>query len=282
MISFLKNLVSKSPMMTAVARAVRQHKALHIVPSETPWKFKFNGHSGMISGSFEPRETAIFRTCMNQADVFINVGANIGFYCAHALELGKTCVAFEPHPENVAMLLQNLKTNNWKAEVHPVACGSDPDILELYGGGTAASLLKGWAGLSGANPQLVPVIRLDDMVGERFKNHQLLCLIDVEGAELHVLDGAHALLHRHQKPLWIVEICIDEHYATENGRNPVLRQTFSRFFDAGYRAYSIECNLREVTKSEIDEISIGGPNTISGHNFIFTDRGIDWIMASGS
>lgn len=247
----------------------------------TPWKFKFAGHAGMAGGVFEPRETEIIRTCLGRVDIFVNVGANIGYYCAHALSSGKTSIALEPHPDNVGLLLKNLQINQWAAEVYPVACGKAPQILELFGGGTAASLLRGWAGQTASNPHLVPVVRLDDIVGGRFPNQNMLVLIDVEGAELHVLEGAVELLNRNPKPVWIVEICIDEHFATPDGKNPAIKETFAKFFDSGYRAYSIEAGLREIFASEVAAIADSREASALniGHNFIFTITDLDWLRA---
>lgn len=273
--SKLRSLLHKSPLAMAVARALRQHRALSQAPGKTPWGFGFIGPVGMINGTFESAETELVRTCLQQSDLLINVGANVGYYCAHALSLGKPCLAMEPHPDNVAVLLRNLKINKWQAEVHPVACGECPDILELYGGGTAASLIQGWMGLPAANSILVPIQTLDNLIGERFLNQRIFCLVDVEGAELGVLEGAVKLLNRMPKPLWMMEICIHEHHAT--GLNPTLQATFDRFFHAGYRAFSAEEGLREIHQNEIKAIAAGGRNTIKGHNFIFSDTGVDGL-----
>lgn len=273
----LRTLIRKSPLAMAVARTIRHHRALSQTPGKTSWGFKFIGPAGMIDGTFEQSETVVVRSCIKHADVVINVGANVGFYCAHALDLGKPCIALEPHPGNVSLLLRNLKINQWQAEVHPVACGSRPDVLELYGGGTAASLLPGWMGLPTANSILVPVLPLDDVVGERFADQRVFCLVDVEGAELGVLDGAARFLGRNPKPLWMMEICIDEHYATANGRNPLMLETFDRFFSSGYRAFSVEDGLREVRRAEVELIAGGGTNTLKGHNFIFSGMDMDWL-----
>ena len=277
MISPLRNLIRKSPLAMAVARTIRQHRTLSQAPGKTPWGFHFIGPAGMIDGTFEQSETVVVRSCIQHAEVVINIGANVGFYCAHALDLGKPCVAMEPHPDNVSVLLRNLKINRWQAEVYPAACGSMPDVLELYGGGTAASLLPGWMGLPTANSILVPVLPLDEVVGDRFAAQRIFCLVDVEGAELGVLDGAARFLNRNPKPLWMMEICIDEHYATANGRNPRMLETFDRFYLAGYRAFAVEDGLCEVQRDEVALIAAGGTNTLKGHNFIFSDTDMDWL-----
>jgi FkbM family methyltransferase len=258
-------------MLSTVARALRHQKLLNRQAVTTPWGFKFNGPAAMISGDFEPDETKLVNAILERSDVMVNVGANVGFYCAHALAAGKMCVALEPHPENVALLLRNLKINHWKAEVHPVACGSEPDVLELYGGGTAASLVKGWAGLPSKNSLLVPIQRLDDIIGKRFTDKRLFFLIDVEGAELGVLKGAAKLLDNKAKANWMVEICIDDHHASVGSKNPNLLETFQCFTQKGYLAYAVGKTLRHVTIEEVTNIENGGKNTIGVHNFFFTN-----------
>jgi FkbM family methyltransferase len=269
--SIIRKIIRSSPLLSTVARALRHQKLLSRQAVVTPWGFKFNGPAAMVSGDFEPDETKLVNALLERSDVLVNVGANVGFYCAHALAAGKTCVALEPHPENVALLLRNLKINHWKAEVHPVACGSEPDVLELYGGGTAASLVKGWAGLPSQNSLLVPIQRLDDVIGTRFADKRLFFLIDVEGAELSVLKGAVTLLEREPKPNWLVEICIDDHHATDFSKNPNLLETFECFTKRGYLAYAVGTTLKQVTIKEVADIEKGGTNTIGVHNFFFTE-----------
>lgn len=269
--SVIRKIIRSSPRLSTVARALRHQKLLNRQAVDTPWGFKFNGPAAMISGDFEPDETKLVNAILERSDVLVNVGANVGFYCAHALAAGKTCVALEPHPENVALLLRNLKVNQWKAEVHPVACGSEPDVLELYGGGTAASLVKGWAGLPSQNSLLVPIQRLDDVIGTRFADKRVFFLIDVEGAELGVLRGAAKLLDSKPKASWMVEICIDDHHATVASKNPNLLETFKCFTQKGYSAYAVGRTLRQITIEEVADIENGWKNTIGVHNFFFTD-----------
>ena len=149
--SAIRKIIQNSPLLSTVGRALRHHRALQEKPEKTKWGFLFKGHTGMISGTFEPKETAIVQSILNDTDVFINIGANLGIYCAHALNAGKTCIAFEPHPENVAILLQNLKANDWTAEVHAAACGAKPAILErllIEFGGNSCGKCPGSARLS--------------------------------------------------------------------------------------------------------------------------------------
>jgi len=57
----------------------------------------------MMRGVFEPTETQIIRDLVKEAGVFIDVGANIGYYVCHALQANPLCavIALEPLPSNL-------------------------------------------------------------------------------------------------------------------------------------------------------------------------------------
>ena len=52
------------------------------------------------------------RKLLNPGDIFIDVGAFIGFYTIYAAKLGAKVVAFEPHPSSFEILLYNITLNN--------------------------------------------------------------------------------------------------------------------------------------------------------------------------
>ena len=90
----------------------------------------------MADGSFEPEESAIVRKLLADVDLLVNVGANVGYYCWHALSMGKPMIAIEPITRNLHYLLKNIQNNGWsnQAEVFPVALGAGADILQIWGG----------------------------------------------------------------------------------------------------------------------------------------------------
>ena len=129
----------------------------------------------MQSGAFEPQETALIRKLLDGAEVFVDVGANIGFYTCLARALGKYTLAVEPLPQNLAYLYANPEANGWTdVEICPCGLAKLPGLATLYGGSTGASLVKGWAGASPLLRQLVPLSTLDIVLGQRFNGPQLL------------------------------------------------------------------------------------------------------------
>jgi FkbM family methyltransferase len=272
----VRPLVERNPRLANAYRHYRDMEHFTRSPVQTPFGFKFIGHPAMEAGTFEPDEVRVVKALLSNADVFINVGANVGYYCCFALQAGRRVVAIEPVPNNLQFLYRNLQINDWddRVEVLPVAVGARRGLVDIFGGGTAASLVEGWAGISSGYRQTVPITTLDDSVGGRFDDQRCFILIDVEGAELGVLEGAASLLLAARKPVWMVEVSIDEHFPGGVKINPNLRATFELFEQAGYGAWSVGKTLRPVDYDEARNVARTGVNTFSTHNFVFAEPGL--------
>ena len=269
----MRPLVGRNPRLAMAYRHYRDMAHAEREPVATPLGFKFIGHPAMEAGTFEPDEVRVMQHLLRNADVLVNVGANFGYYCCIALQAGVQVVAIEPVPNNLRCLYRNLIANGWgdRAEVLPVAVGSRRGLVDIYGGGTAASLLQGWAGIPADYCQTVPLTTLDDCMASRLGAQRCVVLVDVEGAELDVLTGARALLQSHPKPVWMMEISIDEHFPGGAKINPNLCATFERFERAGYGAWAVEGRLVPIDYAEPREIARTGINTLRTHNFVFAE-----------
>lgn len=267
----IKPIVERFPRLAILYRHTRDNWQRHEQPKNTPMGFKLVGNKSMQSGQFEPTETDIITKIIQQTDMVINIGANIGYYCCIALYNNKQVVAFEPIPLNTHYLLKNIKANGWesRAEVFPLALSDEKGIIEIYGGGTGASLIKGWAGTPESDITLVPSSTLDNVLGDRFDKEECFIIIDIEGAEKRCLDGASIMLSKKPKSIWMVEICIAEHQPEGQVINPHLLPTFEIFWDNGYVALTADTQCREVYPKEIKEIIESGIDTCHTHNFLF-------------
>lgn len=236
----------------------------------TPWGFTLAGHEAMAAGTFEPQETRLVRKLLQDADVLVNAGANVGYYCCHALSLGKPVIAMEPIARNLHYLLKNIRDNGWaaQAQVFPVALGRDTNVLEMWGGGTGASLVKGWASIPESYVTQVPVLSLDRVLGNELHGKRALILVDIEGAELPLLQGAAQTLANKPRPVWVVEITATEHQPAGTVINPNFAQTFEMFFSLGYRAYTADEQGLEVTRETVADV-INGQSPLETHNFLF-------------
>ena len=242
---------------------------------QTPYGFKLAGgnslhHKAMQEGRFEPEEVALMQRLLPPADVFVDVGANIGFYACMARLAGKQVIAVEPQAGNLRYLYANLLVNGWEdTEVFPMGLGSACGLVALYGSSsTGASLIPGWAGASQRTRRIIPVTTLDTLLANRFPGKKLFIKIDVEGVEYEVLKGADTVLASSPKPDWIVEICLKEYYP--DGTNPKYEDTFRIFWERGYRASTAEQDPRVVTAEDLADDVRTGRNRSGVINYIFT------------
>jgi FkbM family methyltransferase len=182
--------------------------------------------------------------------------------------MGKQVVAIEPLERNVRLLKQNVISNQLHGvEIFQMAIGRQSGLEKIYGGGTAASLVRGWAGAK-QSAEVVSVNTLDHLLAGRFGDEIPLILIDVEGFELSVLKGASSVLAREPAPIWFIEICIDEHQPDCFQINPNLLETFNAFWAAGYQCEKAGSDRGLVSEHDVKNwcVALDIPKT---HNFIF-------------
>jgi FkbM family methyltransferase len=266
----LRILAGHFPYLARFYRGIRDQLDSMELPVVTPWGFKLVGNRLMSGGLFEPSETELVRKLLKDVDILVNVGANIGYYCCHALSMGKQVIAFEPMQRNLRYLYQNIKINNWTgAEIYPIVLSNSIGVSEIYGQDTGASIIKGWAGIPESYVTLVPTSTMDVVLGRRLQGKKVLFVVDVEGAEKLVLEGAENILSNDPKPIWIVEITAEEHQPKAVSINPNLKNTFQLFFKNSYQALNIGEGMHLVTAEDIDLVS-KGELKFSMHNFLFT------------
>lgn len=265
-----RNTLEHFPALALLLRNLRDQLDRRDVLLQTPWGFRMGGHAEMAAGAFEPEETRLVRDLLPQVDILVNIGANVGYYCCHALSLGKNVVAVEPLERNLYYLLKNIRGNKWESQVQvfPVALGSETNVLELWGGGTGASLVKGWAGMPQSYVRLVPVLTLDRIIGDSLKKKRALILVDIEGAELRMLEGALGVLGHEPRPVWMVEISFSENQPRGTSMNPSFVATFELFFKFGYRAFTADASMTELNLADVVQVSLG-TRMLTTHNFLF-------------
>lgn len=242
-----QQLKKHCPSIAASLHLYRLLREMHRHPPKlTPYGFSLMGNKPMQEGMFEPEESALIIKYLEKVSVFIDVGANIGFYICMARSLNKYAIAIEPSPQNLNLLYANLIANGWRdVEVYPLGMAAKPGIVPFYGAGTGASLVESWANNLGVLQQTIPTSTLDNILGDRFYGEKLLIKVDVEGAEYEVLQGAARTLARTPAPLWILEICLTENFPS--GINPYFEAIFRLFWGHGYVARAVGSDNRVVT-----------------------------------
>ena len=219
---------------------------------KTPFGFMFMGPDYMQTGHFETDEVAVIRHYLNKIDLFIDIGANTGYYTCLARSSNKHTIAIEPLNTNLYYLYANLEANGWgDVEVFPMGLSYNPGTSTLWGSGTGASLIKNWAGASPLLKRTISLTTLDNLFEERFPEKNLFIKVDVEGCEFDVLQGARKTLAKVPTPIWMVEIGLKEHHP--QGLNPNYARTFEIFWKHGYRAYTATSDQKPVLKSDVEQ-----------------------------
>jgi FkbM family methyltransferase len=259
-------------LLISLYRNIRDHLEKNQEFIKTPWGFYLSGHKDMALGFFEPTETKTVNKLISDVDIFVNVGANIGYYCCHALNMGKSIIAVEPNVNNLHYLLKNIEKNGWskRAEIFPVALSYETCILKMWGSRTGASLIKGWAKIPENYVTQVPVLTLDRILGDSLRGKKSLILIDIEGAEFMMLKSAIKTISNSPHPIWMIEITSTQHQPVDSIINPYFLSTFELFFSHGYKSYMIGDDGREQ-EIKLDDLNkfLAGEISIDNHNFIF-------------
>ena len=160
---------------------------------------------------YEKAATQLLHRILEAGDIFIDVGAHIGYYSLLGARLvgpTGTVYAFEPDPSNYALLKRNIALNAF-TNIQPVEkavsnkAGCHTLILDRRSGWHSLFLAPRRAGTV-----QVETTSLDDF----FVGSQVTCSvmkIDVQGAEAHVLGGATKLLQNSPRLKIIMEFWPD-------------------------------------------------------------------------
>jgi len=167
----------------------------------------------MYFGLYDQAETSLMSKLLSAGDVFLDIGANVGYYSLHASHLvGETgqVHAFEPIPNNAERILSTIQRNEIKnVRVNQVAVGESDGTLELYLGDNELGN-SGWASIVPSNrrPNLihVPKLSIDQYVADNDIESIRLIKLDVEGAEPEAIAGMQAQLQRVDAPDLLCEV----------------------------------------------------------------------------
>jgi FkbM family methyltransferase len=154
-----------------------------------------------FAGCYEPQETVILRAILRPGDVFVDVGANWGYFSLLAAcwvgGAGRV-VCFEPHPVLFEQLCGNVQRNGF-GHVFPVcaaACDEPRDLIleavdvSLGNSGGSRVVEKPDGSRKTYAVRGEPV---DDIL-DRFGVKQVACLkMDIEGGEALALNGLRGL-----------------------------------------------------------------------------------------
>ncbi len=197
------------------------------------------GQPLLRGGEYEPEETAFVRRVVRPGMVFVDLGANVGYYtCLAARLVGATgrVYAFEPDPDNFGLLRRSLRANrldNVAAERAAISDASGRGVLQrsLLNHGAHRLLSVGGARLSRG----VRTTTLDAALAGRETAVDFIKM-DIEGWEPHALAGMERLLARSRDRVTILSE-LSPAAIHHSGRDPAafLRE----FGERGFRLWSV-------------------------------------------
>ncbi len=232
---------------------VRRHS--RIAPRLAPDGFLYSSQRRLKLDNWETKERNYISKLLPKMDLFINFGAYHGYYSCLALKFSVQTIAFEPAPENCAVIAKNVQTNGWEGNftLFPVAVSNRNGLAEFFGlTRTNLSLIYGWSNHSHLKSRMVPVHKIDDLIPEHIvKDKNTFILMDIEGAEGYALEHASTLLFAHPKPVWMIEVIPE---LEDKVGSPALR-AFEIMKNAGYSCYVLNDNA-ELERLELPSDSI--------------------------
>jgi len=197
-----------------------------------------------LFGSYELPTVKFIRSFLSQGGTALDIGAQIGYLtlvCATAGERKTRVFSFEPEPVNIGQFQTNVGLNNLNnVTLVPKAVSSQPGVIKLY---LSNDFNSGTHSTIADDPNVssqfveVPCITLDDFVSENDLRTVDLIKIDVEGAELEVIQGAANILQS-KYPTLIIELS-EGIQASRGYSTPAFNQMMSDF---GYSPYLISDN----------------------------------------
>lgn len=210
--------------------------------------------SAIALGVYETDEVHFFKKHIPGCRVFVDVGANIGFYSTlalHLLDSSATIIALEPHLPSFELLVQNIQRNRLLRPsaapaviLLPEAATSQPGNYTLYlnpenGGdnrlyrGTFDGKPVNWRGVS------VSGTRLDDVFDSHGLSKVDFVKLDVQGYEHQVVLGFQKVLAASPHVTLMTEFWPKG--ISESGGNP--QEYLELLRGLGFAIYRLSSNL---------------------------------------
>jgi FkbM family methyltransferase len=248
------------------------------IPMRLPfgsWWLAWNDAVGkaVLKGAYEKAECDVVLRLLQPGMTVLDIGAHHGYYTLLAsYRVGQSgrVLAFEPSPRERRKLRWHLRWNHCSnVEVVEMALGAQAGEAELFlvaGRETGCNSLRPPA-VRGTPKKLgVPIGTLDGFVSRRGIERVDFLKLDVEGAELSVLEGGQQLLSRRPRLIALVEVSGQRTAAWGYAPEEILKLLAARGFQwfepceggwlrpAALTAPSYNGNLVAVPEERLEEV----------------------------
>lgn len=209
---------------------------------------------------FEKFETELVKKEIKNGDIVLDIGANIGYFSlvfSQVVGTNGRVFAFEPDPNNFALLKKNVEINNLKnVALNQKAVSDVSKSLPLYLCEYNHAQHRIYPSPRCNETVMVDAITIDEyLAGTEFYNRINFVKMDVEGAEYNVIEGMKKTLKSNPNLKILCEFSpkqIREHgLKPENILDQLLKHSFKIYpiTTAGKKIIPID-----YSKSVIDEI----------------------------
>jgi FkbM family methyltransferase len=217
--------------------------------------------ANVYRGLFERSEVRVFPHLLRPGDLFVDVGANLGYYTAMGSRLvgpSGRVLAFEPSPVCFPRLERLVAVGGLdNVRVFRAAVGAAEGTSTLYNAADADN-----SGAATLRPDLggddvgveVRVLRLDDVPELAKADSVALLKVDTEGFEEQVLEGATALFDEARVRFAIIEIT-RQFGPTDFAADHLARHPAYQAFAISEAGLPRRTRLRPLTPADISSAS---------------------------
>jgi len=152
----------------------------------------------MRGNSYEPHVTQSLINILKSGDVFVDVGANIGFLtllAASIVQSSGKVISFEPNVQNLQLIYASILENNFEnIRVYPFAVSDSQQIMKIKHFCSNGFLESPTSDQK--NIQLVQTVRIDELLQSEKQINVIK--MDIEGYEPSALRGMDNLIRKHR------------------------------------------------------------------------------------
>lgn len=171
-----------------------------------------NPHDPVVSGSlalgiYEPLMSRVFRERLALGQTVIDIGANVGYYTALAASMvgpqGRV-LAFEPEPENFAVLQRTVQRNGFNSvSSYPLAVADRAGTVMLHCSGRNGGDHRLYHFVGAQAGLAVEAVALDNFAACQALSAVDILKIDIQGAEGLALRGMEGLMRQKVRTIFI-------------------------------------------------------------------------------
>lgn len=192
-----------------------QIKILHINYSKVEILIRANEDVGkaMLAKRFEIKELKFIKNQLSQDAVFIDIGSNIGLFSLVVASSSSTIQvhAFDPIKLNNTLLSSSIEINGLENIVVNETCvGNYDGVIEFsVASDSAYSSIHDSGRKSELKKLVLPIVKLDTYVSKMKLQRIDFIKVDVEGAEMMVVEGASKVFSNSslRPKMMMVELC---------------------------------------------------------------------------